>query len=292
MENDAFKTFQLDRELVTLKKEETMLIKDFQHIVDFFNRTLLLKEKVRIGLMEKIIDSEKIRNENFEKLKVVIRNLEIYDKNQEQLVEKQSKLAKREAWIKARYEEILHGSSSTPLMTLADGECEIFGDICQDLLSINKDLQRGSAADREELVRFREEYLRGMQSLFQKLDEELGNIDEESSKNGSYEFEIKKKKEKALKQQSTLKKNYNLLVDDIKKKRVDLELSVREERALIADYRKLIKQIQSNLEIPKEMKGLVDKILSSNDFLSSVGEKPELETSSLPVEEGESSFPN
>lgn len=270
MENDSFKSFDTDKDLVALKKEETMLVKEFQRIIDFFNRTLLLKEKIRIALMEKIISSEKLRNEVFEKLKKVVRNIEIYDKNLEQLEQKKIVFLERESRIKKKYEEILHSSSSSQLIALANEESEIFGDICQDLLNISRDLQNiGKTANREELMKCRQEYLKGLQKLFQRMDEELAAIDKEKEKTKRFHQEIKKKKDKANKQQIALKKNYNLLVEDVKKKKVDLEISVQEEKTLISEYRKLIGRIQSSLKIIGNVEGILERVNASTELLDS-----------------------
>lgn len=270
MENDTFKSFDTDKNLLALKKEETLLVKEFQRIIDFFNRTLLLKEKIRIALMEKIINSEKLRNEVFEKLKRVVRNIEIYGKNLEQLDQKKKECSRRESRIKGKYEEILHSSSSTQLLALANEESEIFGDICQELLNISRDLQNiGKTTKKEELMKCRQEYMQGLQKLFQKMDEELVSIDKEKEKIKRFHLEIKKKKDKAVKQQTALKKNYNLLVDDVKKKKVDLEVSVQEEKTLISEYRKLIGRIQSSLKAIGDVEGILEKVNASSENFDS-----------------------
>ncbi len=273
-EKDSFDSFDLNKELVSLKKEETMLVKELQRVVDSFNQALLVKEKIRISLMGKIVNLEKMRNEQFESLKKVIRNIEIYDNNLEQIVEKKSMISEKETRIKTRYEEILHGSSSTPLVALASEEGEIFNDVCQDLLGIHQDLQKiNKMANKEELMKCREEYLRGLQKLFQKLDEELVEIDRQKGKIKKFHFEIKRKKDKAKKQQNSLKGNYNVLVEDVKKKKVDLEISLQEERSLIVEYRQLINNIQSSTKISEETEGLMDKLLSSPDSMNSLDEE-------------------
>lgn len=287
MENDSFKSFDTDKDLVALKKEEALLVKEFQRIIDFFNRTLLLKEKIRIALMEKIISSEKLRNEVFEKLKKVVRNIEIYDKNLEQLEQKKMVFLERESRIKKKYEEILHSSSSSQLIALANEESEIFGDICQDLLNISRDLQNiGKSTNREELMKCRQEYLKGLQKLFQRMDEELAAIDKEKEKAKRFHQEIKKKKDKANKQQIALKKNYNLLVEDVKKKKVDLEISVQEEKTLISEYRKLIGRIQSSLKIIGNVEGILERVNASTELLDSTDDdtKPVLSINQEEVE--------
>lgn len=284
MENDTFKSFDTDKDLLALKKEETLLVKEFQRIIDFFNRTLLLKEKIRIALMEKIINSEKLRNEIFEKLKRVVRNIEIYDKNLEQLDQKKRERSMRESRIKGKYEEILHSSSSTQLLALGYEESEIFGDICQELLNISRDLQNiGKTTKKEELMKCRQEYMQGLQKLFQKMDEELVAIDKEKEKIKRFYLEIKKKKDKAVKQQTALKKNYNLLVEDVKTKKVGLEISVQEEKTLIAEYRKLIGRIQASLKAIGDIEQILEKVNASSEILDSAADTQPI--ISIPQEE-------
>jgi hypothetical protein len=284
MENDTFKSFDTDKDLLALKKEETLLVKEFQRIIDFFNRTLLLKEKIRIALMEKIINSEKLRNEIFEKLKRIVRNIEIYDKNLEQLDQKKRERSMRESRIKGKYEEILHSSSSTQLLALGYEESEIFGDICQELLNISRDLQNiGKTTKKEELMKCRQEYMQGLQKLFQKMDEELVAIDKEKEKIKRFHLEIKKKKDKAVKQQTALKKNYNLLVEDVKTKKVGLEISVQEEKTLIAEYRKLIGRIQASLKAIGDIEQILEKVNASSEILDSAADTQPI--ISIPQEE-------
>lgn len=264
MENDAFKTLDLDKDLVSLKKGESNLIRELQRVVDLFNRALLVKEKMRVFLMEKIVQSEKTRNEVFEKLKKVVRNVEIYDKNLEQIEERKAEGQKRETWLKTKYEEILHHASSSQILALANEESDIFGGICQELLSLNEEVAKiNRGTNREELTKCREEYLRCLQKLFQKLDEQLSEIEKNKEKLKKYSAEIKRKKEKAVKQQTALKKNYNLLLEDIKVKKVDLEVSVHEEKTLIAEYRRVLDRFRVDAGISREMEGLLEKILAS-----------------------------
>ena len=269
-EQNTLLTFDLNRELLSLKKGEMLLTKELQQIINFFNQMLTLKEKIRNNLKEKISKSESSRDDHFENLKKVVRNIEIYGKNLEQVKEQESELSKRETWIKTRYEEVLHGSSSIPLISLANEESEIFGDLCQELLSINDDLKKiTTKTNREDLSKCREEYLKGLQRLFQKLDEELEESDGERDKLKKIRIEIEGKRSKAYKQQSALKKNYALLVEDIQKKKMDLDISVQEERHIISEYRQFIEQIKSSVKISSEVEELMKKNLPSLELLSS-----------------------
>jgi len=273
MANDVLNSFDLDKELVSLKKEETLLIKEFQRIIDFFNRALLRKETIRVALMEKIIRSEKLRTEGFDKLKTVIRNIEIYDKNLEQIAKTQESHSSREVWLKIKYEEMLHSPSSSQILALATDESEIFGDTCQDLLSMTEDMHNlGKSTNREELMKCRQEYLQGLQGLFQKMDEELAELDLGREKQRRFSLAIKRKKDKAGKQEIALKKNYNLLVEDIKKKKIDLEVSVQEERALITEYRNLLQQIRSSVKKIGDIDGVMEKLNAFSEPLGPSGE--------------------
>lgn len=282
MENDAFKTLDLDKDLVSLKKGESNLIRELQRVVDLFNRALLVKEKMRVFLMERIVQSEKTRNDVFEKLKKVVRNVEIYDKNLEQIEERKAEGQRRETWMKAKYEEILHHASSSQILALANEESDIFGGICQELLSLNEEVAKiNRGTNREELAKCREEYLRCLQKLFQKLDEQLSEIEKNKEKLKKYSAEIKRKKEKAVKQQTTLKKNYNFLLEDIKGKKVDLEVSVHEEKTLIAEYRRVLDRFRVDAGISREMEGLLEKILASPEAGDAAEEDHEFPESSM-----------
>lgn len=281
MDNDAFKTLDLDKDLVALKKGESNLIRELQRVVDLFNRGLLVKEKVRVSLMEKIVQSEKTRNEVFEKLKKVVRNIEIYDKNLEHIEERKAEGQRREIWLKAKYEEILHHSSSSQILALANEETQIFGEICQELLSLNEEVGKiNRGANREDFTKCREEYLRCLQKLFQKLDEQLSDMEKEREKLKKYSAEIKRKKEKAVKQQTALKKNYNLLLEDIKGKKVDLEVSVHEEKTLIAEYRRVLDRFHVDAGLSREMEELLEKILTSREAENESGEEGDIVESS------------
>ena len=85
--------------------------REYERVVNTFNKVLLLKEKIRLSVEHRISELENFLARNAEQLGTLSRNIEIYELNISKSVENLEELLIEETRIKDKYNNLLHGVS-------------------------------------------------------------------------------------------------------------------------------------------------------------------------------------
>ena len=222
--------------------------REYERVVNTFNKVLLLKEKIRLSVEHRISELENFLARNQEQLGTLSRNIEIYELNITRSVENLEDLLIKETRIKDKYNNLLQGVSMETVGVTAVEE---------------KSLQeRGPST--ENLIQQRHHFLDNLNSSFQKLDNDLQSISLLQTEMHNARSEILEKKEQALEKKIILDENRRDLEEEREQLELDLEISVKEEEALTLEYAQLINKVEGSIVLGDD----IDRILFS--FLSTV----------------------
>lgn len=258
------KRYDLDSEVIELKKEEEKAISELQRIVDTFNKILTYKKKNRETIEKRINESTQNRFDTFEKLKKITSNMETYEKNIKNIEESLKEIGDKERWLKEKYKEVLEGKSFHLLSDQERERNEIFSDIFYH--KTDKNLQTSlNQSEREVLEKRRNDFMDGLNRLFNRLDSELSDIEKEKNRLKKIDTEIRQKMEKGEMQRALLQKNYSLFTEDTKRKKEEIDASIRGEEILIEEYKKILSRITSAIEISHEVDSMLFSLLSKVD---------------------------
>jgi len=218
--------------------------REYERVVNTFNKVLLLKEKIRLSVEHRISELENFLARNEEQLGTLSRNIEIYELNISRSVENLEDLLIKETHIKGKYNNLLQGVSMETVGVTAVEE---------------KSLQeRGPST--ENLIQQRYHFLDNLNSSFQKLDNDLQSISLLQTEMHNARSEILEKKEQALEKKIILDENRRDLEEEREQLESDLEISVKEEEALTLEYAQLINKVEGSIVLGDD----IDRILFSS----------------------------
>ena len=218
--------------------------REYERVVNTFNKVLLLKEKIRLSVEHRISELENFLARNEEQLGTLSRNIEIYELNISRSVENLEDLLIKETRIKDKYNNLLQGVSMETVGVTAVEE---------------KSLQeRGPST--ENLIQQRHHFLDNLNSSFQKLDNDLQSISLLQTEMHNARSEILEKKEQALEKKIILDENRRDLEEEREQLESDLEISVKEEEALTLEYAQLINKVEGSIVLGDD----IDRILFSS----------------------------
>ena len=221
--------------------------REYERVVNTFNKVLVFKEKVRLSIECRIRDLEDCLNRNVDKLSTLDRNIEIYDLNVSKIAGNLEDLLSEETCVKEKYNRLLQGASMEMVGVNVNGE-------------ISEKSSRESEPSTENLMQQRHHYLDNLSSSFQKLDDDLQSISSLQTEMLNARSEIFKKKEQALEKKAILGENGRSLEEELDKLESDLEISVKEEEVLTLEYAQLINKVENCIVIGED----IDRVLFSS----------------------------
>lgn len=220
--------------------------REYERVVNTFNRVLQFKEKVRLSLENRIIDLQDHLNRNAGKLGTLNRNIEIYDLNVAKIAGNLEDLLAEETRLKDKYNKLLQGASMEMVGANAGDEAML-------------EVSPGEPST-ENLMQKRNHYLDSLSSSFQKLDDDLQSISCLRTETLNARSEIFKKKEQAIDKKAVLEENERNLGEELGKVESDLEISVKEEEVLTLEYAQLINKVEGCIVISED----IDRVLFSS----------------------------
>ena len=223
--------------------------REYERVVNTFNKVLLLKEKIRLSVEQRIIELENLLDRNEEQLGTLSRNIEIYELNISRSVENLEELLIEETKTKDKYNNLLHGVSIETVGVTAVEEESVEEMNLQD---------RGPST--KNLIQQRYHFLDNLNSSFQELDNDLQSISLLQTEMHNARSKILEKKEQALAKKIILDENRRDLEEEHEQLVSDLEISVKEEEALTLEYAQLINKVESSIVLDDD----IDRILFSS----------------------------
>jgi len=234
---------EIAKENATIRDRANSSTLNYSCVVDSFNKVLDYKEGFRISLEDKLASIGKQVSGNVENLETLFRNIDIYDQNIDKISSNLADLFSEESSIKAKYEELLNGSSKESVSFDSSSE------------KSSDDLD----GSREFLIQRRRNYLKNLDKIFKRLDTELLLIEKLRSELTHARSEILIKKEEAQKKINILEETGKRLLEEVKRIEGELKSSVKEEDQLIEEFKALLERIETSIEISEE----IDHILLS-----------------------------
>ncbi len=228
---------EIEQENLTIRERGNSSAREYSRVVETFKKVLDYKEKFRGSLEAKLSSIGKQVNGNVENLETLLRNIDIYDQNIDKISSNLGNLYTEESSIKAKYEELLNGSSLENTSVEPGSEA-------------NNEDPEGS---REFLIQRRRNYLENLDKSFKRLDGELFSIEKLRAELTHARGEILVKKDEAQKKIRMLEEEGKRFLEEVKRIEAELETSVKEEGLLITEFKKLVGKVESSLEISDEI---------------------------------------
>jgi chromosome segregation ATPase len=236
---DSNNSSQITQDNFSIRERGVSSAREYSRIVETFHRVLEYKEKFRLSIEGKLGSIGNQVKENIENLETLMRNIDIYVQNIDKISSNLGQLQTEENSIKARYEELLSGSTA------------------MDSIHLNADDDKAddmdSAGSREYLIQRRRNYLENLDKSFKRLDGELFSIEKLRSELTRARGEILVKKDDAQKKISFLEENGVRLLEEVKRVEMELETSNNEEKLLINEFTRLVNGAEKTLEISDEI---------------------------------------
>ena len=240
------------------RERGSSVAREYDRVINTFNKVLSFKEKVRLASELKISELDSHLKLNIDKLNTLDRNIEIYDANILKIANNLEDLLAEEASIKEKYNRLLQGE-----------QISMVG-VAVDFVETSDKNSSGNKPSTENLIQQRRHYLDKLSSSFQILDNDLKAINELQSEMLTARSVIFEKKEIALEKKVVLMGNEHSLREDIGSLTTHLEISVKEEEVLTLEYAQLINKVESCIIIGED----IDRVLFSS--LTSVDEHMDL----------------
>ena len=229
---------QISQDNVAIRERGISSAREYSRVVETFSRVLQYKESFRLSIESKLNTIGQQVKDNIGNLETLIRNIDIYKQNIDKISNNLGQLQTEESSIKARYEELLNGSTTMDPLLMDDDRN-------------NDDLD--PADSREYLIQRRRSYLENLDQSFKRLDGELFSIEKLRSELTRARSEILIKKDEAEKQMRALEENGGRHLEDVKRIEMELESSVDEERLLVNEFKRLVNGAERTLEISDEI---------------------------------------
>ncbi len=246
--NEIYKSTSMVRENSAARERGESVAREYERVVNTFNKILEFKEKIRLSLENRIFDLQEHLSGDADKLCTLTRNIEIYDLNATKIASNLDDLLTEETGLKDNYNKLLQGASMDMVgASVAD-------DALAQVSSI------GGESSTENLMQKRDHYLDSLSSSFQNLDDDLRSVSSLRTEMLNARSEIFRKKEQALDKKAALEENGRHLEDELDKVKSDLEVSVREEEVLTLEYAQLINRVEGCIVVSED----TDKVLFSS----------------------------
>ena len=223
--------------------------REYERVVNTFNKVLSFKEKVRLSIEYRISEIESSLAQNEGQLGILSRNLEIYELNISKIADNLEELLSEETSIKEKYNNLLQGAS-----------VDMVGVTAVDEESVGEKSGQEIGPSTENLIQQRYHFLDNLNFSFQKLDNDLQSISSLQAEMLDVRSKIFEKKEQALEKKIALEENGGSLKEECEKLELDLEISVKEEEVLTLEYAQLINKVEGSIILGDD----IDQILFSS----------------------------
>jgi chromosome segregation ATPase len=250
---------QISQDNIGIRERGISSVREYSRVVETFSRVLQYKESFRFSIESKLSSIGQQVKDNIDNLETLMRNINIYKQNIDKISNNLGQLQAEENSIKARYEELLNGTTSMdPLLIVADKN--------------NEDLD--SADSREYLIQRRRSYLENLDQSFKRLDGEVFSIEKLYSELTRARNEILIKKDEAEKQIQTLEEKGGRHLDDVRRLEIELETSIDEERLLVNEFKRLVNGAERSLEINQEIDHILFTYLTADESKNNSSKTP------------------
>jgi len=256
---DSSNYSEISKKNLATREHGSSNAREYSRVVETFTKALEYKENFRVSLEAKLNFIGKQVSGNVENLETLLRNIDIYDQNIDKISTNLGNLYAEENKIKAEYEELLNGSSQENSAPEPNN---------------NKSNIDDPEGLREILIQRRKDYLDNLDKNFKRLDSELFSIDKLRAELTNARSEILVKKDDAQKKTRLLEEEGKRFLDEVKRIESELAISVKEEGALIKEFKVLVGRIERMLEVNDELESILFACLTAAESRSLSQENP------------------
>ena len=187
---------------------------------------------------------------NCKKIDLLDKNIQIYDKNIEEIEARMARLVKRENWIKKNYSDIVSGSIDNPKKSFILDNPGTLPETFYNLFKENVKARKQQGKSKlEELKNQKEKFLETLKNLLEEYDNELSTINEEIKHLKELDDEIETKKKDAIYLKKELNENNNSMKEQVLKDKNELKKTFDEEDKLIKEFQKIIQRIKADINV-------------------------------------------
>ncbi|UCD12369.1 MAG: hypothetical protein JSU88_04605 [Nitrospinaceae bacterium] len=219
------------------------IARDFERVVETFTRVLQYKEKIGQGLENEIVRVGQQAKSHREELEGVNHEIELHTQGLNDIQTRLGECQMSEKRLVEQYQRLLKGANR---LEDAQEDNEASGD--------------SGAMLREKLLKQKENFLERMQSSFKQLDEELLSTTSLKDELEKTRVETEQKKEQALQRKQVLEATGHRLMNNLESYARELETSIDEERILVDEFTKMIKNVEGCVTLSEE----IDRVLFSS----------------------------
>jgi hypothetical protein len=263
------KDTEIQADNIAAREKGLILVREFERVVITFNKVLKYKDDSVKSIEADLRRLVKNLQENLDSQNSIERNFEIYDNNTEKILLNLQQLEGEERTHAARYERLLKG------VGIEGDNQEAESSPAHDAIPADND--KDDLDTLEVLRNRRENFLSNLSQEFKSLEEKLSSINKLRKELEASRNEIREKKAHALNKKEVLEEEGKKLLNEVGRLENELETTILEEKNLIEQSAKMIKQVESSLELDEK----TDHVLFSSLSLAESSEIPS-EIESLP----------
>ena len=235
------KDSKLQHENMAAREKGLVVAREFDRVVDTFNKVLEYKESSAESRETDLQGLAKNLQENLDDQQTLNRNFEIYDNNYEKIIQNLKNLKSEKTAHMRRYDGLLKSIG-------IEGEnLELENSPAPEAIPAN-DVEDDNDS-LEKLKTRRENFFGNINQEFKNLEDKLGSIESLINELQESCNEIRQKKAQDLKKKESLEEQGEKLLNEVGRLERELEATTIEEKKLIEEFIKMLKQVEGSLEL-------------------------------------------
>jgi chromosome segregation ATPase len=234
----------LREENIAARDKGLVVVRELDRLVRVINKALEDKDDWIKSIEAELQRLGETLQENLDCQYALDSNFIIYDENIEKILLNLQQLESEERTYAGRYERILKGA----------GIESDFQESNTSLDAVPVDNDQDNLDTLEQLRNRRENFLKNLSQEFENLEEKLTSINKLKKELGDSRNEIRGKKVHSLGKKEALEKEGKKLLNEVGRMEKELETTCLEEKNLIEESVKMIKQVEDSLELDEKIK--------------------------------------
>jgi chromosome segregation ATPase len=248
-------------ENIATRDKGLVVVRELDRLVRAFNKALEDKDDWVKSIETELQGLGETLQNNLDCQYALDRNFEVYDENIEKILFNLQQLESEESAHAGRYERLLKGV----------GIESDFQDSETSSDSVPADNDQDNLDALEQLRNRRENFLKNLSSEFESLEEKLTSISKLKQELEESRNEISEKKTHSLKKKKFLEEEGKKLLNEVGRLERELETTCFEEKKLIEESVRMIKQVENSLELGEKVE---HDLFSSENIVESAETTP------------------
>jgi septal ring factor EnvC (AmiA/AmiB activator) len=254
---------KIQKENIATRNKGLIIIRELEQVVRAFNKVLKDKDDRAKSIEGDLQELGKTLQENLDGQYEIDRNFDMYNNNIEKIVFNLQQLEDEEKTQAGRYERLLNG------IGIGDENQESGDSLADD--AIPAENENHDLDSLNKLRKRREKFIQKLNQEFKILEEKLSSIGKLKKELEDSRDEIGEKRAHTIDKKKVLEEEGKKLLNEVGRLESELETIILEEKNLIEESVKMIKRVESCLELDEK----IDHVLfSSQTFNESAETSP------------------